>query len=101
MARAVAYCTCKECGTEFKKIKKGFNRRAEANSWEEFVKEVFDLCPNCYAKKVQAEAQENYIIRTMYYGLYKKEYADFSTVYGSYNDEDKTIWVIVGTRIKK
>ena len=49
MAQARAKCTCKECGTEFIRTKTCRNR-AEADSWEEWAKDSFDLCGDCYKK---------------------------------------------------
>ena len=50
MAQGEVRCTCKVCGTEFRKTKKCRNTK-EAASWEEWAKDIFDLCPECYKKK--------------------------------------------------
>lgn len=49
MAQARAKCTCKECGAEFIRTKICRNR-AEADSWEEWAEDTFDLCSSCYKK---------------------------------------------------
>lgn len=54
MAKAVATCTCKQCGEEFTKIKYNCYNRSDADSWEEWAADYFDLCPDCY-KAQQAE----------------------------------------------
>lgn len=92
MAKATVTCVCKVCGKTFTKsaIK---NNRTEANSWEAWASEHFDLCPDCYAAK-QNEGAE---IVEMHYAEYKKNYADKKTVANSYNKETKTILVIIRT----
>ena len=42
MAQARANCTCKECGAEFIR-KKTCRNRAEAESWEKWAEDNFDL----------------------------------------------------------
>ena len=49
MAQARANCTCKECGAEFIR-KKTCRNRAEAESWEKWAEDNFDLCGECYKK---------------------------------------------------
>lgn len=58
MAQARVYCTCKKCGAEFEKVATKHNRR-EADSWEEWAKNYFDLCPDCerQAKKEREKAK--------------------------------------------
>ncbi len=49
MARAIAKCTCKECGEKFEKIKFCYNRTA-ANDFEAWAEENITLCPKCWSK---------------------------------------------------
>lgn len=56
MARATAVCTCRECGNTFEKWTTKHNRR-EADAWEEWAKQNFDLCPACYKAQKQEESK--------------------------------------------
>lgn len=46
MARATAICTCRKCGAKFEKATTMRNRR-DANIWESWAEDHFDLCPDC------------------------------------------------------
>lgn len=56
MAKASVKLICAKCGAEFKKEKYCTNRSA-ANSWEEWAKENFELCPDC-EKEAYRKAQK-------------------------------------------
>ena len=56
MARATAVCTCRECGNTFEKWTTKHNRR-EADAWEEWARQNFDLCPDCYKAQKQEESK--------------------------------------------
>ena len=53
MAIARIQITCTDCETEFW-AKKECRNRAEANSWENWVRQNGRQCPDCYAKAVAA-----------------------------------------------
>lgn len=58
MAKATAICTCKHCGKQFEKSTTKGSRR-EADAWEAWAIQNFDLCPECYAaerRTAQADA---------------------------------------------
>lgn len=57
MARATAICTCSVCGKTFEKYTVKANRR-EADSWEEWAKQAFTVCPECERKEHEAKAAE-------------------------------------------
>lgn len=61
MAYGKAECICTVCGETFYKEKK-LRNRTEANSWERWASEHYDLCPNCYSKKMR----ENEINKGLY-----------------------------------
>lgn len=54
MAKAVARCKCKTCGSEFTATKICYNRR-DADSWEEWASSNFDECSDCYKARKQKE----------------------------------------------
>lgn len=54
MAKATAYCKCRDCGKEFVKTKICYNRK-EADSWESYAKSNYTLCASCYGKKMIAD----------------------------------------------
>lgn len=55
MAKATAHCRCKKCGNEFIREKKCFNRK-DADEWEFWAENNFDLCGKCYGQE-QREAE--------------------------------------------
>lgn len=58
MARATAICTCRVCGNQFTKTATKYNRR-EADSWEEWAVQNYDLCPTCWgAEQRRKEAEQ-------------------------------------------
>lgn len=57
MAKATAYCNCRECGAEFTKSTIRANRR-EANDWERWAVSNYDKCPSCWGK-AQREKEES------------------------------------------
>lgn len=54
MAKATAICTCKHCGETFEKVAIKRNRR-EADSWEQWAADAFDVCPECERKQREEE----------------------------------------------
>lgn len=52
MSKAIAYCKCRVCGSEFKRSQDCRNRK-EADSWENWASTTYDLCSKCYAKEIQ------------------------------------------------
>lgn len=59
MAKAYAICTCKTCGETFEMTTSKSNRR-EAVAWEEWAASNIVECPECAAKRIQAQrAAEN------------------------------------------
>lgn len=50
MAKATAQCKCKICGDSFIRTSICHNRK-QADSWEEWAIDNFDLCPKCFAKQ--------------------------------------------------
>lgn len=51
MAKAVATCKCKICGTTFEKVAVKRNTR-EADSWKAWAAQTFDICPACEDKQL-------------------------------------------------
>lgn len=51
MAIGSVNCVCKKCGAEFTRSAKKYNRR-EADSWESWAAETYDLCKVCYAEQM-------------------------------------------------
>lgn len=51
MAKAVATCKCKICGTTFEKVAVKRNTR-EADSWKAWAAQTFDICPVCEDKQL-------------------------------------------------
>lgn len=47
MAKATAHCKCRECGDDFIRTSTCRNR-TEANQWEDWAINNFDLCTKCY-----------------------------------------------------
>lgn len=66
MAKAVAECKCKKCGaTFFKEAIRG--NRADADNWETWASENYDLCPDCYkAEKAEKEAEKYAVLVSKY-----------------------------------
>lgn len=95
MAKARAMCTCKHCGATFEKTNKCYNRK-EADSWEAWASEHFDLCPECYAKEQSKKLMQGEVVE-MHYSEYKNKYANKRIIYNSYNPTTKTILVVVKT----
>jgi CRISPR/Cas system-associated protein Cas5 (RAMP superfamily) len=80
MARAIANCTCKECGKEFEKIKRDCRNRSDANSWEGWAESYYTLCDECSRKeyrKVQEEKAKNNGLKAIRvkYSEYKSKWA--------------------------
>jgi hypothetical protein len=50
MAKAIARCTCTECGDTFTK-ERTFRSRSEADSWEKWAESNYTQCSKCYGKK--------------------------------------------------
>lgn len=57
MAKAVARCTCKDCGKEFVREAKKYNRK-EADAWKEWAERTFTQCSSCYGKAQRALEME-------------------------------------------
>lgn len=55
MAKASVTITCTKCGATFVKEKRGCLNRSEADSWETWAENNFDLCPSCYGEQMQEE----------------------------------------------
>lgn len=96
MAKAKAICKCRKCGATFESTKICYNRK-EADNWEAWASEHFDLCPDCYAKEQSAKAMNSAEVVEMHYSEYKNKYSNKKTVPGSYNPATKTIKVIMRT----
>lgn len=54
MAKATAHCTCRKCGKEFVKTHTCQNR-TDADSWESWAENHFNLCGACWYKEQQEE----------------------------------------------
>lgn len=57
MAKATARCTCKKCGKIFTKTAIRHTRE-QADSWETWAANNFDICPECEAKERANTAEE-------------------------------------------
>lgn len=57
MAKAQVTLICSVCGQPFIKTKTCHNR-TEANSWEEWMKRNYGLCPDCYHEQFQQKTDE-------------------------------------------
>lgn len=57
--------------------------------------ERYGVCPCCYREQKEMEKAAGCEEREMYYGDYKKNFADCKTKAGSYNGTAKTIIVYV------
>ena len=55
MAKAVATCKCKICGTTFEKVAVKRNTR-EADSWKSWAERTFDICPACEDRQYEEKA---------------------------------------------
>lgn len=55
MAKAIAKCTCKECGATFTVSAVKPNRR-EADSWKDWAADYYTLCPDCQEKEYKEAA---------------------------------------------
>ena len=66
MAKAVAECKCRKCGaTFFKEAIRG--NRADADNWETWAAQHYDLCPDCYkAEKAEKEAEKYAVLVSKY-----------------------------------
>lgn len=100
MAVAKVTCICKKCGKEFT-VRVEKHSRREADAWEEWAKDHYDTCQDCYAAAKSATYAADEEIVEMHYGEYKRNYADNRTVRGSYNPETKTIKVIVKKQVSQ
>ena len=54
MAKATAICECKVCGKKFEVEHKCYNRQ-EANRWEQWAVNQYDICPDCLAEQRKEE----------------------------------------------
>ena len=52
MARAIAECTCAQCGAKFEKVQFRPNRKM-ADEWKEWAEENCTVCPDCWQKEKQ------------------------------------------------
>lgn len=59
MAKAIAYCTCEKCGEEFIKENRLMSRSA-ADSWTEWAEANVTICPKCWRKAKQDNAEKRY-----------------------------------------
>lgn len=59
MAKATAHCTCKKCGAKFEREKICYNRD-EADRWEAWATDYFDLCGTCYGEEQKARRESEY-----------------------------------------
>lgn len=55
MAKATAICECKVCGKKFVVEHECCNRQ-EANRWEQWAVNQYDICPDCLAEQRKEEA---------------------------------------------
>lgn len=69
MAKATAICTCKVCGTNFKKEKECFNRQ-QANDWELWAVKNYNVCPSCWRDQRNEDTITNGIHYDTYLFLY-------------------------------
>lgn|GEM_PF-2188729 len=53
-ARAIAECTCAQCGAKFEKVKFRPNSKM-ANEWKAWAEENCTICPDCWRKLQQEE----------------------------------------------
>lgn len=58
MAKATAICTCEVCGKQFKKKRRNLFKRRDADSWEEWAKAHYTMCPDCYRDDLQKYREE-------------------------------------------
>lgn len=68
MAQATAICTCRACGAEFTKYANKCNRR-EADAWEAWARNNYNLCPQCYAAEQDAQGAAEYARMAAKYDL--------------------------------
>lgn len=54
MAKTTAICECKVCGKKFEVEHKCYNRQ-EANRWEQWAVNQYDICPDCLAEQRKEE----------------------------------------------
>lgn len=54
MAKATAICECKVCGKKFKVTHESCSRQ-EANRWEQWAINQYDICPDCLAEQRKEE----------------------------------------------
>ena len=54
MAKVTAICECKVCGKKFEVEHKCYNRQ-EANRWEQWAVNQYDICPDCLAEQRKKE----------------------------------------------
>lgn len=52
MARAIAECTCSQCGAKFEKVQFRPNRKM-ADEWQAWAEENCTTCPECFRKQKQ------------------------------------------------
>lgn len=57
MAKAVATCTCKVCGATFQRSTIKATRR-DADSWEKWAAQYYDVCDACEQNLAESKAQE-------------------------------------------
>lgn len=106
MAKAIAYCTCAECGETVIRTKICRNR-SMADGWAEYMESSNDiLCDDCYAKRctersIKEASEDGAVIKEVHYGVYKDNEDVWKAIYGTYNSETKTIQVRAIKRTEK
>lgn len=94
MAKATALCTCRVCGTKFKKEKMCYDRK-QATDWENWALKNYDLCTKCWREQQNQILRENgahYDTFLFLYGIIGTQYkADLALVFdkNSYGLKDK------------
>lgn len=51
MAKATAHCKCKKCGEDFIRENTNCFKRSQADDWEKWAENYYDLCDRCYHKE--------------------------------------------------
>ena len=104
MIKAVAICTCKKCGNEFKKFQYEARDIREAINWKQRAISHYTVCPECWqAPKIRKQQEKlqkalsdgTARIERVHYSVYKNEYSSCETVIDSYDQSTKTIEVII------
>ena len=58
MAKATAICTCRKCGQKFEKVNRYCHSRKEADDWERWAEDTYDLCGKCWYQEQKEEEQK-------------------------------------------